>query len=105
MCIGRPMRIVEMHEFSALCAGPDGAQESVDMALVGRQPVGSWVLVFLGHARNVLEAEQAMRIQNALSALDEVMAGQAPDIDRLFADLVDREPQLPPHLRGPATPS
>ncbi len=104
MCIGRPLRLVEMFEFSALCAGPDGAQESVDMTLVGPQPAGTWVLVFLGHARGLLEPEEALRIQDALTALDAVMRGEAPDVDRLFADLVGRAPQLPDHLRGAAAP-
>ena len=102
MCIGRPLRLVEMFEFSALCAGPDGAQESVDMTLVGPQPAGTWVLVFLGHARSLLETEEALRIQDALIALGGVMRGETPNIDRLFADLVNREPELPDHLRDPA---
>ena len=104
MCIGRPMRIVEMHEFFSLCVGPGDTQEAVDMSLVGPQPPGTWVLVFLGHARGLLEPEEARRIQDALAALDAVMRGETPDIDRLFADLVDREPQRPDHLRGTAAP-
>ena len=102
MCIGRPLCIVEMREFSALCASPDGAQASIDMSLLGPQPAGTWVLVFLGHARGVLDPEEARRIQDALAALDGVMRGEAPDIDHLFADLVDREPELPDFLRGAA---
>lgn len=102
MCIGRPLRVVETHEFSALCAGTGGAQEIVDMSLVGPQPAGTWVLVFLGHARTVLDPDEAQRIGDALAALDGVMRGGTPDIDRLFADLVDREPELPDHLRRPA---
>jgi hydrogenase expression/formation protein HypC len=98
MCIGRPLRVVEAREFSALCAGADGAQEIVDMSLVGPQPTGTWVLVFLGHARTVLDPEEAERIGDALAALDSVMRGEAPDVDRLFADLVNGEPGLPAHL-------
>lgn len=105
MCIGRPVRIVEMLEFSALCAGPDGRQESIDMTLLGPQAAGTWVLVFLGHARSVLEPGQARQIQDALAALDGVMRGETPDVDRLFADLVNREPELPDHLRGIAASS
>lgn len=102
MCIGRPMRILEMHDFSALCAGTDGAQQVVDMSLVGPQSADTWVLVFLGHARNVLDPDEAQRISDALAALDCVMRGETADVDRLFADLVDREPELPTHLRHPA---
>ena len=102
MCIGRPLRILETHDFSALCVDPNGAQESIDMTLLGAQPVGTWVLVFLGHARSVLDPDSALHIHDALAALNDVMRGETPDINRLFADLVDREPQLPDHLRGPA---
>lgn len=102
MCIGRPLRILEMHDFSALCVDPDGIRETVDMTLLGAQPTGTWVLVFLGHARSVLDPDSALRIHDALAALSDLMRGAAPDINRLFSDLVDREPQLPDHLRGPA---
>ena len=101
MCIGRALRVVEMEDFSALCAHPDGTTESVDMALVGAQPAGTWLLVFLGHARRVLDPDEALRTIDALAALDSVMRGETPDIDRLFADLVEREPELPAHLRVP----
>ena len=100
MCIGRPLRIVEMHGFSAVCADADGRREDVDMSLVGAQAPGTWVLVFLGHARGVLDADEAARIRDALTALDDVMRGAAPDVDRLFADLVSDGPRLPPHLRA-----
>ncbi len=34
------------------------------------------------------------------TALEAVLAG-ADDVSQHFADLVDREPELPAHLRGP----
>jgi hydrogenase expression/formation protein HypC len=46
MCIGIPMQVVEAHEFHAVCA--DGERRRrVDTSLVGRPPMGSWLLVFL----------------------------------------------------------
>ena len=104
MCIGHPLRIVEMHEFLAVCEAPSGAREHVDMSLLGPREPGTWVLVFLGHARSVLEAEEALRIHDALGALDAVMRGEAVDVERCFADLLEREPQLPEHLRPPCSP-
>ena len=102
MCIGRPMRVIEAREGVALCARGAEHQE-VDMALVGDQPVGTWVLVFLGAAREVLSEEQAQQITDALSALTIAMnGGSAEAIDKLFPDLVDREPELPAFLREQA---
>ncbi len=37
-------------------------------------------------------------VGNALDALEAALAGET-DLDRHFADLVNREPELPEHLR------
>ena len=97
MCIGTPMQVVEMRESFALCEA-DGKQEMVDMMLVGDQPKGTWILNFLGSAREVLSPEYAKQVRQALSAIGDIMQGDE-QIDHLFADLVGREPELPPHLR------
>ncbi len=97
MCIGIPMRVIEPRSRYALCAG-GGETREIDMALVGGQPAGVWVLVFLDAAREVISAEDAARIGDALKALALVARGEA-DVDHLFADLIGREPELPEHLR------
>lgn len=96
MCIGVPMRVLECGAVWAWCED-GGERQQVDMQLVGPQPAGSWVLVFLGAAREVLDEERALRVRDALSAMQAVLAG-AP-IDHLFADLIEREPRLPDHLQ------
>lgn len=85
MCIGIPMQVVEAGEFSALCRSNAGT-EQVDLALVGPQPAGSWLLVFLGAAREVLTAEDARLIASALEALSAVAVGET-DVDHHFPDL------------------
>lgn len=104
MCIGVPMRIVSVDGLRALCER-EGERRHIDLSLVGPQPAGTWVLTFLDAAREVLSAQEAQRIDDALKALGAVMDGEQ-NIDHLFADLVDREPQLPEHLRplAAATP-
>ncbi len=97
MCIGVPMQVVEMRGAHALCEA-DGRRELVDMLLVGEQPPGTWILNFLGGAREVLTPQSAERIRAAITAVEGVMQGEA-NIDHLFADLIGREPQLPEHLR------
>lgn len=97
MCIGIPMQVQRCEGQLATCLRDDQAQQ-IDMSLVGEQPPGTWVLTFLSCAREVLSTADAERINQALEALGSVMAGQS-QIDHLFADLVDREPPLPEHLR------
>ena len=89
MCLGVPMQVVECGLTHAICADRQGRQRRIDMMLVGRQPPGSWVLVFIDAAREVLDAQQAARISDALAALDDVIAGGDGNVDVLFADIID----------------
>jgi hydrogenase expression/formation protein HypC len=98
MCIGIPLQVVREDGIFAWCEGR-GEPQRLDMSLVGPQPPGTWVLAFLGTAREVLEAEQARLIGEALDGLEAALHGGATDFDRFFPDLAGREPQLPPHLR------
>ena len=98
MCIGIPMQVVRCEEHRALCVS--GSDETwVDLSLLGPQPKDTWVLVFLGAAREVLTEARAAQVQDALGAVAAVMEGQTDALDHLFADLVGREPELPEHLR------
>ena len=97
MCIGLPLRVIEPDGSFAWCEA-DGERERLDMMLVGEQEVGTWVLGFHGAARQVLSAEEAARSRAGRLALAAVLAGDAR-VDRFFADLVGREPELPAHLR------
>jgi hydrogenase expression/formation protein HypC len=101
MCIGLPLRVVESHANFAWCEA-DGHREQLDMMLVGEQPVGTWVLGFLGTARQVLGDEEAAQARSARQALAAVLRGDGA-VDAYFADLVDRVPELPAHLRKATT--
>ena len=103
MCLAIPMRVLEVHGTTALCEGR-GGREAIDLALVGAQPPGTWVLTFLGAAREVLTEDAARQTEQALDALERALAGDRSAIDAAFADLVGREPQLPEHLRPEKTP-
>jgi hydrogenase expression/formation protein HypC len=108
MCIGVPMRIESGDGVVAVAASEaaDGAVErhALDMLIVGDQPPGTWVLAFHGAARRVLDPLEARQILDALAALavalDAETVEQTTALDALFADLVDRPPQLPAHLRS-----
>jgi hydrogenase expression/formation protein HypC len=96
MCIGVPMQVIATDGLTARCASRDGEQV-IDTSLVGVPAPGTWLMVFLGAAREVISAETARQSQNALEALALAMRGET-DLDHLFADLIGREPQLPAHL-------
>lgn len=100
MCIGVPMQLVATDGGRAVGVGR-GQRESLDLMLVGEQPVGTWVLAFCGAARRVLGEDEARQTNAALDALEAVLAG-ASDVSIHFADLVEREPTLPEHLKGNA---
>lgn len=101
MCIGVPLQVQapEADGVFALC-GDGVVRERLDLRLVGPQPIGTWVLNFQGAARRVLDAEEAQQIRSALQALQAALHGDGQAIDELFADLAQREPQLPEHLRN-----
>lgn len=101
MCMGIPLQIHALSDdgTAGLCISRDGRHtETLDLRLVGPQPVGGWVLAFLGAARSVLTAEDADRIADALEAVTAVQRGEP--VDHLFADLIDREPDLPDFLKA-----
>ncbi|OGS81705.1 MAG: hypothetical protein A2061_08425 [Gallionellales bacterium GWA2_59_43] len=76
MCIGVPMRVLEHGEVMALCEGR-GEFKRINMLLVGDCPPGSWVMTFLGAARNVLSEEDAAEINRALDELESILRGEA----------------------------
>jgi hydrogenase expression/formation protein HypC len=97
VCIGIPVRIVEVKGLSGI--GQDGDDlVGIDLALTGPVEPGTWVLNFLGAAREVLDEDEALRIRAAVGALRSVMTGGG--IGDAFDDIEARGPQLPPHLRA-----
>ncbi len=98
MCVGIPMEVLEVRGTLATCRGRQGTV-TLDAALVAPLVPGEWVMTFLGAARAKLSADEAERIGLALDALDAIQRGELTDFAAFFPDLVDREPQLPEHLR------
>ncbi len=105
MCLGIPMQVLEVQGVSARCVGRNG-EARVDLMLVGPVQPGDWLLTHLNTAREIIDAERARLVDDALDALAAVTQGEvAPDaaqgaIDHAFADLIGREPTLPPHLQA-----
>ena len=97
MCVGLPMRVVEVHPGQALC-DHNGALHPIDTALVGDVAPGVWLMTFLGAAREVMDETTALQALAATDALAALLRGEAVDLDAAFADLLAREPTLPEHL-------
>jgi hydrogenase expression/formation protein HypC len=98
MCVGTPMQIASTEAGVAICEGR-GRRERIDLALVGVQPPGTWILAYQGSAVRTLTPKEAAQTAAALDALAAVLAGET-DVDAYFADLIEREPTLPAHLTG-----
>ena len=101
MCIGIPMQVTEFGQGRALCRDGDSLSW-VDTRLVDPVEAGTWVLVFAGAAREIISSERASQVAAAMQALQASAEGDMAAIDALFADLVNREPELPQHLQAEA---
>lgn len=101
MCLALPMKVIRMEGSTALCESRNGV-ERMDTMLTGPLEAGQWILGFLGAAREVIDAERAAQVEDALLALESILHGDGSKealIQAGFADLIDREPQLPEFLR------
>lgn len=99
MCLGVPLQVRSLlSQGAALCGATDASARAVDTALLDSQPeVGDWLLVHVSIAIRALDAGEAQQIGDALLAVSAAAAGQP--FEHLLGDLIDREPQLPAHLR------
>jgi hydrogenase expression/formation protein HypC len=92
------MQVLEQDGTTALCERR-GERRRVGLMLVGDVVPGDYVLVHVETAIKILDATDAALVDDAISCLE--AANQGRDIDGFFADLTDREPELPDHLRPP----
>lgn len=100
MCVGVPMQVIACSGLLAECRRRNGETQTIDLLLTGALQPGTWVLTHLGAAREVIDEVRAEQVGVALEALEDLLAGRKADLNAAFADLLDREPQLPAFLRG-----
>ncbi|MBS7669304.1 HypC/HybG/HupF family hydrogenase formation chaperone [Croceicoccus gelatinilyticus] len=100
MCIGIPMQVEAVDDMGRAVCLHAGAQHRIDTALVGEVAPGEWVMTFLGAAREKMDEASARRSLDAIAAVEAIMSGGTANIEAAFADLIGREPTLPPHLQA-----
>ena len=104
MCLGVPMQVQSVPSWGiAVChTGAEGAQpQRIETSLLLQVPdIGDWLLVHVNIAIRALDSNEARQISDALLAVDRAATGES--FEYLLADLIDREPQLPPHLQAQA---
>lgn len=102
MCIGLPMRVVEMRDGMAL-AECHGMRHVINALLVPDLRPGDWTLVFQGRALRALAEAEALDIDVALSALAAILFAPS-ETDVKPIDLEQREREFPGALRHAAEP-
>lgn len=59
MCLALPARVVELQDAEQAVVELGGVRKSVSMALTPEARVGDYVIVHVGHAIGLLDAEEA----------------------------------------------
>ena len=84
MCIAIPMQVTRTEPGHAWVIGNvgngHGDEQRVNTALVGERAVGDWVLVFLGSAREHIDAERAAEVNALLDLIRQPGAGDAIEL-------------------------
>lgn len=87
MCLSIPKQVVAWEgEGDFAWVERNGEREQLNMMLLGPQPIGTWVLASLGLAKEVVEPDQLVLIEEALSALAASLDGDY-DAKQYFQDL------------------
>jgi len=90
MCLAIPMRVVSGDGLIAWCEGR-GERRRLDLALVGAQAPGTWLVAFRDVARQVLTDDEARSLNLALDGLEAALRGDTGNLDAYFPDLVGRD--------------
>ncbi|UIF88134.1 HypC/HybG/HupF family hydrogenase formation chaperone [Cupriavidus sp. UYPR2.512] len=78
MCIGIPMQVSTIEPGHAVCVGR-GERRRISTVLVGHVAPGDWLLVFLGDARERIDAERVSEVNATLDLMLGAMQGQGAD--------------------------
>lgn len=76
MCLALPAQVVEIHSPSLATINLGGIQKQVSIELVPEVNIGDYVVVHVGFAIGVIDADEAAR---TLQLFDQLAAHQADD--------------------------
>lgn len=79
MCLALPACVVALHDDQTATVDLGGVRKQVSVALVPEATVGDYVIVHVGHAIGVVDADEAAR---TLALFAELEAAQAEDARR-----------------------
>ena len=101
MCIAIPMRVLEVRNDTDVVVTRPGRTELADAAFASEMPkVGDLVLVFHGTVLPTVSQEEALRIEAALTCVEEVMrTDETTQADAAFSDIIENSGKLPEHLQ------
>ncbi|MCU0969414.1 MAG: HypC/HybG/HupF family hydrogenase formation chaperone [Rubrivivax sp.] len=80
MCLALPARIVARHDDDQATIDLGGVRKGISLALVPEAREGDWVIVHVGHAIGLLDAEEAertLRLFAEIAAAEAARAAQA----------------------------
>ncbi len=82
MCLALPARVVARLDGEQAVVELDGVRKTISLALVPEAAVGDFVIVHVGHAIGLLDADEAaqtLALMAELRAQDPADAGPAPE--------------------------
>jgi hydrogenase expression/formation protein HypC len=79
MCLALPARIVTIHDHDSATVDLGGVRKLISIELTPGVQVGDYVIVHVGHALGLLDAEEAERTLALFAELAASQAGIEPD--------------------------
>ncbi|HIU84475.1 MAG TPA: HypC/HybG/HupF family hydrogenase formation chaperone [Candidatus Aphodousia gallistercoris] len=71
MCLAVPAQILSLTDEETAVCDFNGVQKAVNVSLIENPAAGDWVIVHVGFALNRIDAEEARKTLEALSAVGE----------------------------------
>lgn len=78
MCLALPSLVVELCADQQAVVNLGGVRQTISVALVPEARVGDYVIVHVGHAIGLLDAQEAERTLALFAELDASLAAQTP---------------------------
>lgn len=78
MCLALPACVIALHDDEMATVELGGVRKQISVALVPEAKVGDYVIVHVGHAIGLLDADEAARTLALFAELDAAQRADAP---------------------------